>query len=168
MLKYVLVKGLQYEGESTEDMARREAAMEENNRRVDELYADWERQRRTPMRSMIDWAAKRGMLAVFVIALLSGCSHLTVTPKPVVSHTASFSGNKQTSGVISADQYGVIVDSGWMARYDSLLAKYGKDLTPPVKSGDRVGVTKVGNDYRVSMEVSIRFAEMNQRLRNGE
>ncbi len=105
---------------------------------------------------------------IVLSACAASCSHLTVTPKPVVSHTASFSGNKQTSGVILADQYGVLVDSGWMARYDALLVKYGKDLNPPVKTGDRIGVTKVGNDYRVSMEVSIRFAEMNQRLRNGD
>jgi hypothetical protein len=61
MLKYVMVRGLQYAGESLEDMERREEAMEENNRRVDELYADWERQRKTPMRSMIQWAAERGL-----------------------------------------------------------------------------------------------------------
>lgn len=62
MLKYVFIPGLQYERESNEAMARREAAMTENNRRVDALYEDWKRQRLTPMPSMIAWARQRGLL----------------------------------------------------------------------------------------------------------
>lgn len=61
MLKHLFIPGLQYEGESAEDMDRRETAMAENNRRVDELWADWERQKATPMNSMKDWAAQRGI-----------------------------------------------------------------------------------------------------------
>ena len=61
MLKYVFIKGLRYEGEGEEAAQAREAAMEENNRRVDELYADWERQRKTPMPSMQEWARRHGI-----------------------------------------------------------------------------------------------------------
>ncbi len=103
------------------------------------------------------------------IGLLTACSHLTVAPRPVVSHTASWSGNQQNSGVISADQYGVICDASWIARYDDLLKRYGKDLSPPVQTGDRHGVTQLSLDrYRVTMEISIRFAILNQRLKNGD
>ena len=59
MLKYVFVSGLQYAGESDADMARREAAMIEHNAKIDALYADWERQRRTPMPAMREWYEKR-------------------------------------------------------------------------------------------------------------
>lgn len=62
MLKYVIVKGLQYEGESVDQMEERERLMEESNRRVEALNLDWERQKRTPMRSMISWAKSRGLL----------------------------------------------------------------------------------------------------------
>ncbi len=62
MLKYIFVKGLRYGNESEEKAQAREQAMEENNRRVDELYADWERQRKTPIPSMIEWAKRRGLL----------------------------------------------------------------------------------------------------------
>lgn len=61
MIKYLFIPGLQYEGESEEGMARRETAMAENNRRVDELWSDWERQKATPMNPMKDWAARRGL-----------------------------------------------------------------------------------------------------------
>lgn len=63
MLKYMLVTGLQYDGESLEDMERRERAMKEHNDRVDELYAEWERQRSLPMPSMREWAKARGLIA---------------------------------------------------------------------------------------------------------
>ncbi len=60
MLECIL--GLQYEGETDEHMRKREAAMEENNRRVEALWKDWERQRNTPMPSMIQWAKNHGIL----------------------------------------------------------------------------------------------------------
>ncbi len=62
MIKHVIVKGLCYGNETAEDMLRRERMMEEDNRRVDELYADWERQRKTPIPSMIPWCKQRGLL----------------------------------------------------------------------------------------------------------
>ena len=62
MIKYVIVKGLCYGNETAEDMIRREQLMEENNRRVDELHADWERQRKTPIPSIIPWAKERGII----------------------------------------------------------------------------------------------------------
>lgn len=62
MLKHVIVHGVQYGTETVDDMERREKAMQAANDRVDALREDWERQRRTPMRSMIHWARKRGLL----------------------------------------------------------------------------------------------------------
>jgi hypothetical protein len=62
MLKYVIVKGLQYEGETIDDMDRREREMEKHNKRIDNLYSDWKRQRNQPMPSMQDWAKEHGMI----------------------------------------------------------------------------------------------------------
>jgi hypothetical protein len=84
MLKHILIKGLQYEGETDEAMRRREAAMEENNRQVDALYADWARQRITPMPSMREWAAARGIGSVSE-------SRQSPSPSPSTDHLAAAS-----------------------------------------------------------------------------
>jgi len=60
-VKYVLVTGLQYAGETLEDMDRREKAMREHNARMDELDAEAARQRALPMPAMRAWAAARGL-----------------------------------------------------------------------------------------------------------
>lgn len=62
MLKHVIVSGLCYGNETADDMERREKAMAEDNARVDALYADWERQRKTPMPSMQEWAVNHGII----------------------------------------------------------------------------------------------------------
>ena len=63
MLKYIFVPGLQYEGETDEQMAAREAAMIENNRLFDEPQADWRKQRELPMPAMRRWyEARRHLL----------------------------------------------------------------------------------------------------------
>lgn len=58
----VMVPGVQYSGETVEDMDRREKEMMEANRLEDERQADFERQKKTPMKSMIDWAKQHGIL----------------------------------------------------------------------------------------------------------
>jgi len=60
-VKYVLVTGLQYAGETLQDMDRREKAMGEHNAKMDELQAEDDRQRRLPMPSMRPWATARGL-----------------------------------------------------------------------------------------------------------
>ncbi len=62
MIKHIIVSGLCYGNETADDMERREKRMADDNAKVDALYADWERQRNTPMRSMIALAKKRGLM----------------------------------------------------------------------------------------------------------
>jgi len=58
MIRYVIVKGLQYSGESLDDMERREAAMEKHNADLDKML--WRNS--LPMRSMRKWAEQRGLI----------------------------------------------------------------------------------------------------------
>lgn len=62
MLYHLLIPGIQYEGETLADMERREKAIRKHNAKVDALRADWQRQQRTPMRSMIGWAKRHGLM----------------------------------------------------------------------------------------------------------
>lgn len=103
-------------------------------------------------------------LVSFLIGLIFiGCSvpSQTVISKPIVSTEASFDGNQNDSGLKEFDGQGFIVSQHWMNRNDSMLAKFGERFLPPVKSGDRRGVEKVGSDYRVTAEVLVRFTRMN-------
>jgi hypothetical protein len=58
MLRCVIVKGLQYEGETLDDMDRREREMQEHNDNLDRLL--WLNS--LPMLSMRDWAFQRGLI----------------------------------------------------------------------------------------------------------
>lgn len=62
MIKYVIVTGLVYEGETIEHADAREREMIAHNNLVDELQQNWSWQKRCPMRSMIPWAIKHGVL----------------------------------------------------------------------------------------------------------
>ena len=59
--KIAFVKGQQIQGETLEDMEIRERVTEAINARIDYLRADWERQRKTPMPAMREWARARGI-----------------------------------------------------------------------------------------------------------
>lgn len=60
-MKILYVHGVQYEGETLDQMSAREQACRDHNERFDAQLAEWERQRRTPMTSMIEWAKARGI-----------------------------------------------------------------------------------------------------------
>lgn len=62
MLKYVVVTGLVYGGETNEQADAREKAMIEHNLQVDERQAEWDKRRRAPMPSMQRWAKERGIV----------------------------------------------------------------------------------------------------------
>jgi hypothetical protein len=57
MLRYIIIKGLQYSGETLDDMERREAAMDKYNRELDEML----RLNSLPMPAMREWAKERGL-----------------------------------------------------------------------------------------------------------
>lgn len=88
------------------------------------------------------------------IALVVGCNHLTVAPKPVVAKTIRFDQNTQNAGVIDCDAKGCIVSPGWMGRYRALE----KQFNSYIPADDQMAVE--GANYRVSYEVSNHFAEM--------
>jgi hypothetical protein len=96
------------------------------------------------------------------VALLSSC---TIAPKPIKATQASFSGNVQNSGMIAApkqDELGFAVNQDYIDAYDALLAKFGSGLFPPRKPGDRNGIVKEGDHYRVTDAVVERYLVMNQ------
>jgi hypothetical protein len=54
--------------------------------------------------------------AILAIWLFSGC-FVTVAPKPVVSHYASFDENVANSGIISSDANGFVVTQHFITRH---------------------------------------------------
>jgi hypothetical protein len=90
--------------------------------------------------------------------------HQTVVPGQVESRVPSFSGNTQTSGDVAGayNAHGRLWDSHKLARYDGLLAAYGDKIAGGIKPGDRIGITKEGDYWRVTYEVAVRFTIMNQ------
>ena len=107
---------------------------------------------------------KRFLLFCLLSVALSSCSirHQTVVATPIVAHSASFDGQLRNSGIVKANAAGFTVSASWVARYDALLALYGKRFLPEVKSGDRKGVVQSGGSYLVTAEVMVRFTRMNQ------
>ena len=101
-------------------------------------------------------------VAVLVFLLLSGCSSLTVTPKPVTAHAVSFDQNVQNGGIVDCDQNGCIVTSGWMQKYRALEARY----EPKAEFLPDRNIKSEGGNYRISFEVSNHGAELHQRQRN--
>lgn len=97
--------------------------------------------------------------------LFSACSirQQTVSPPPIVSTHASFDGNVANSGLIGPDnQGGFYVTPHFIARYDSLLVKYGERLSPAVKTGDRRGIVPASDgNFQVTAEMVARFRQMN-------
>lgn len=61
MLKYIVVEGLQYEGETVEQMTARETARLSHNAKVDRLVA----RNRLPMAAYREWAARHGLFLPF-------------------------------------------------------------------------------------------------------
>lgn len=107
----------------------------------------------------------RLILVAACVALVScGGASLTVAPKPVASHQASYSGNEQNSGMVKqpdVGEQGFAVNQDWVDGYDSLLSKFGQTLNPPRKAGDRDGITPEAGHYRITDQVLMRHDVMN-------
>lgn len=61
MMRVLVMDQVRYSGETDEQMDERIRRAREFNARAEAMEADFERQRRTPMRSMIEWARARGL-----------------------------------------------------------------------------------------------------------
>lgn len=116
---------------------------------------------------------KRFILIAVVAMLVAGCATQESAPppaptKPVVSRQASWSGFEQNSGMIKQPELGekgFAVNQDWVDGYDSLLARFGNILNPPRKSGDRDGIAKEGEHYRITDQVLMRHDVMNSARR---
>lgn len=88
----------------------------------------------------------------------------TAAPKPVHSSQASFSGNKQNSGLIKQPEpgeEGFAVNQDWVDAHDTLLERFGSILYPPRKKGDRTGIVVEGDHYRITDQVLMQHDRMN-------
>lgn len=61
-MRYVFVTGIQHDGETIQEMDRRDKAMQERHRLEDDRIASEARQRREPMEAMREWAKERNIL----------------------------------------------------------------------------------------------------------
>lgn len=115
---------------------------------------------------MRKWTAA---VAVALLVACSGCGTTkTIIPPQVVTTQASFDGNHQTSGILSVDETGFLVTPRYIERYDAMLEKYGERFSPPIKPGDRRGITPEGENYRITGETRSRFGQMNQMRKDGQ
>lgn len=96
---------------------------------------------------------------------LASCS-ATIAPQEVRQRQASHTATGQDSGILDDSGVGFAVNQDWIDGYDSLLEKYGSTLSPPRKKGDRGGIVKEGDRYRVTDACMERFLVMNQRRVN--
>jgi hypothetical protein len=100
---------------------------------------------------------------------LASCSP-TVTRPEVHQRQPSWTATGQDSGILSEpkDLGGFVVNSDWIAGYDSLLLKYGQTLSPARKPKDRDGIKAEGDHFRISDAVMERQQAMNQRRVNDQ
>jgi hypothetical protein len=85
-------------------------------------------------------------LAAVTGALLASC-WMTVAPKPVQSHAASFDQNAQNSGVIQADADGFIVTQHFLDRHK---------ITDYTKAGQYFRITAQTMDIAVEQDAQRR------------
>lgn len=106
---------------------------------------------------------KRFLLILILALPLSGigCSHLTVSPKPVEAKVVAIgSTNKQDADVIDGDATGLLVRQAWVTKYHALETKLKETGAP----GDDRIVPDAGN-FRVPYIVSDHMADMMRRER---
>lgn len=107
----------------------------------------------------------RAALIAWLAISIVGCSP-TISRHEVHQKQASFTSTGQDSGILDEESFGkagVPVNQDWIDGYDSLLKKYGATLSPPRKKGDRNGIVKEGDHYRITDAVWERQLVMNQR-----
>lgn len=95
-------------------------------------------------------------LAAVAVWLFSGCSLLTVAPKPVQAKEIAFDANKQNAGIIDCDKTGCLVTPGWIGRYRLMEKEFNTSLP------DDILIKAEGANYRVPFDVSNKYAEMRQ------
>jgi len=85
--------------------------------------------------------------------------------KIIKDQEASFDGNEQNSGIID-----FVKEEGWLVtkrtaeKYNFLIEKYGKTITPPIEKN--FGLTrKDENLYVLTQEAMVNFALMNQKYK---
>lgn len=109
----------------------------------------------------------RNSLLLALALLCAGCCG-TVTPVTVTSNTASFDGNTQNSGFIGwATNGAAIITLHGEARYEALIALYGKGFRPPLVRGEGVIATTT-NTFIMDQEHTVKFATMNRWLKEGK
>ncbi len=111
------------------------------------------------------------LLIVFCSLLLTGC-FATITPKPIVSKTASFSGTNSNSGILYTETFEgkviyVVIDKNQVNVYNSLINKYSKEFLPPLNQNE--GIINLGNDkYKIDSEHFAQFALMIKWYKEGK
>jgi len=73
----------------------------------------------------------------------TGCA-TTVIPRPVEALEAGWDGGSQTSGMLLSTATGYVVTGTFRARYNLLVATYGRDFAPPLERD--AGLTAAGED----------------------
>lgn len=122
-------------------------------------------ERRNSDNREVAWLIVMWLLAAIGMWLNQGCA-TTVVPQPVEAREASFDGNEQTSGVLSATDAGFVVTARFRERFNALAAIYGRAFTPPLVA--EAGVTRVSEDrWLVSRQAMVQFLEMNSWRRAG-
>lgn len=92
--------------------------------------------------------------AFVLIWMFTGCSHMTVAPKPVYANTPAFDNNTQNAGVIDCDQNGCVVTPGWMDRYHRMETEFKSTIF------EDTYIAPEGKNFRVSYAVQNHYAEM--------
>jgi len=103
-------------------------------------------------------------LAVILLCLgLSGC---TVAPDILPpAAQASYDGNAQNSGLVGfTPDGGALITTHARDRYNALVAKYGKNYTPPLQPD--VGLEPRNGLYHIDAQHLVYFAEMNLKNRS--
>lgn len=116
-------------------------------------------------RAFLKFWIPAGLVALLAVVFI-GCSP-TVSRQEVRQHQASFTATGQDSGILDEKTnqpvFGFKVNQDWINGYDALLDKYGDKLSPARKKGDRDGITREGDYWRISDAVMERQLVMNQR-----
>ncbi len=100
----------------------------------------------------------RNSFVFLLLVLLLGCSTTRSVQK---DSSASYDKGVKNSGVISTtvDKTGFVVTERFVARYNSLVEKYGKQFNPPVKKN--AGVISYKDNYVIDNEHMVKMAKMN-------
>ncbi len=97
---------------------------------------------------------KRYVLFVWLVLSLSGCSHLTVAPKPVDAHSIAWDENQQNAGIIDCDAKGCLVTMNWMMKYKQMESHFKNYIQADAN------MKQEGANWRISYEVLNHFLDL--------